>query len=607
MSKIINYKSDFKLVECFRDSSLLKVPFKFTYYTKSIKYSYTVSYNGTDYINCNPTLDNRLMVIFDNHDLKVGQLKVKREFFLNDKDFQDGIHYLISEECLDIFLDKNVISECDEVTSKVQTYYHVLDIKTSPDLYYTNGTIGISDSFKNSKQDTILDLDTIRSNANKGATALQKVPSEYITESELNSKGYLTTHQDISHLANKSDIPTKVSQFINDSGYVTDDELSTAIADGSITTEKIAPKSVTAEQLSFATVEPIEVGTAGDSSLAILTKSGTEKTLLVPSALSLLMDENGDVVTFKTINGQPILGSGNIDIESGSGGPTEILNGSVTMKKLGADVIEEINNKQPRLASGVNISPINGHSLLSGENIQINGLDSSFIKTIGDRIFRFNGFMEADYIYESVENVSENDIYFQQSTNKFFAAKPTKDIVGDIFYYITGSSHTSYGIVTDYIASYDTYPMAYSDSYGFVRCDGRNIYINTTIPEEYQYKASRAYRLVGNTYRYFIWNSNGQLTEAFNIFRYSYKFKIGDNITDIDYLYDASFRNIFIDASKKSYEWKDGKLVNADVVVRKSELPTKVSQLTNDSGYSTKDEVAIAIANAITNTLNTEV
>ena len=31
MSKIINYKSDFKLVECFRDPSLLKVPFRFNY------------------------------------------------------------------------------------------------------------------------------------------------------------------------------------------------------------------------------------------------------------------------------------------------------------------------------------------------------------------------------------------------------------------------------------------------------------------------------------------------------------------------------------------------------------------------------------------------
>ncbi len=42
------------------------------------------------------------------------------------------------------------------------------------------------------KQDTISDLDTIRSCATLGATALQAVPSEYVTESELEAKKYLT-------------------------------------------------------------------------------------------------------------------------------------------------------------------------------------------------------------------------------------------------------------------------------------------------------------------------------------------------------------------------------------------------------------------------------
>lgn len=50
---------------------------------------------------------------------------------------------------------------------------------------------------------------------------ITSIPSEYITESELNAKGYLTQHQDISHLAPKSSIPTKVSQLANDSNYLT--------------------------------------------------------------------------------------------------------------------------------------------------------------------------------------------------------------------------------------------------------------------------------------------------------------------------------------------------------------------------------------------------
>ena len=51
-----------------------------------------------------------------------------------------------------------------------------------------------------SKQDKIDDLDSIRSNASKGATALQSVPSDYVTETELNNKGYLTEHQSIKTL-----------------------------------------------------------------------------------------------------------------------------------------------------------------------------------------------------------------------------------------------------------------------------------------------------------------------------------------------------------------------------------------------------------------------
>ena len=45
------------------------------------------------------------------------------------------------------------------------------------------------------KQDTISDLADIRSGAALGKTALQSVPSEYVTESELTQKGYATTSQ----------------------------------------------------------------------------------------------------------------------------------------------------------------------------------------------------------------------------------------------------------------------------------------------------------------------------------------------------------------------------------------------------------------------------
>ena len=79
----------------------------------------------------------------------------------------------------------------------------------------------------NNKQDIITDIDVIRDGASKGATALQAVPAEYVTETELNDKGYATqswvegknyinAHQDISHLATKDEL----------SGYVNVDDYS---------------------------------------------------------------------------------------------------------------------------------------------------------------------------------------------------------------------------------------------------------------------------------------------------------------------------------------------------------------------------------------------
>ena len=52
---------------------------------------------------------------------------------------------------------------------------------------------------------------------------LTEIPSEYVTETELEAKGYLTEHQSLAEYAKKSDIPDV-------SGYVTDTELNTAIS-----------------------------------------------------------------------------------------------------------------------------------------------------------------------------------------------------------------------------------------------------------------------------------------------------------------------------------------------------------------------------------------
>ena len=75
---------------------------------------------------------------------------------------------------------------------------------------------------------------------------ITSIPSEYITESELNAKGYLTQHQDISHLAPKTSIPTKVSQLANDSNYLT------SIPSNYITEAELEAKNYLTEHQSLA-------------------------------------------------------------------------------------------------------------------------------------------------------------------------------------------------------------------------------------------------------------------------------------------------------------------------------------------------------------------
>ena len=49
--------------------------------------------------------------------------------------------------------------------------------------------------------------------------------SGFITDTELDSKGYLTEHQDLSEYAKTKDIPTKVSELENDSGFITEEDI----------------------------------------------------------------------------------------------------------------------------------------------------------------------------------------------------------------------------------------------------------------------------------------------------------------------------------------------------------------------------------------------
>lgn len=97
----INYQSDFKIIERLMPDA----PFRFTYYVAKDKGSVTAEYDGQSYSGCFVDGD-RLIVPVDGGTLGIGNVRVKREYFLDDKAFADGVCDLVSVEGTDIELGR---------------------------------------------------------------------------------------------------------------------------------------------------------------------------------------------------------------------------------------------------------------------------------------------------------------------------------------------------------------------------------------------------------------------------------------------------------------------------------------------------------------------
>lgn len=165
--RFINFKSDFKVYERFQDgTSVASAPFRFTYYI-SMNSKYVAEFDGSEFTNCHLSEDGQLVIPFENHNLGIGEIMVDREYFLNDTDFKDGKCNLVSTERTHIVLHNGATDDLGKIEVALQPYYHVV-----------------------------------------------------------NGGGQLP---DLSEYAKRDEIPTKTSQLVNDSGYVTREEVTEAI------------------------------------------------------------------------------------------------------------------------------------------------------------------------------------------------------------------------------------------------------------------------------------------------------------------------------------------------------------------------------------------
>ena len=126
----------------------------------------------------------------------------------------------------------NRLSEFEKVFDKKQDKLKFDDTPTSgsKNVVYSDG---IYNAIKNNKPDLSdyakkSDLEGLASEQwvdDKGYLTEHQSLEGYVTESELNGKGYLTEHQSLTDYAKKSDIPSieglATEQWVNDKGYIT--------------------------------------------------------------------------------------------------------------------------------------------------------------------------------------------------------------------------------------------------------------------------------------------------------------------------------------------------------------------------------------------------
>lgn len=260
------------------------------------------------------------------------------------------------------------------------------------------------------KQDAIADLDAIRSGAEKGATALQSIPSEYVTETELTAKGYATTsalNDKVDKVSGKQlsteDFTTALKTKLE--GLSNYDDTSIQNAVNSLTTQinTLVSGDASAAIESFNEIIAFLNGVEDSESLDSIIASNEQQ-------IAAKQDKLVSGTNIKTINGESILGEGNIvvnvdtsslatkeeltsltnemianeevhagaynDLNTRLNELSENVQGETVTKEEFNAAIEGVNNgisaKQDVLVSGTNIKTINNESILGIGNIEIN-------------------------------------------------------------------------------------------------------------------------------------------------------------------------------------------------------------------------------------------
>lgn len=247
------------------------------------------------------------------------------------------------------------------------------------------------------------------------------------------------------YIKNKPNVPSKTSDLINDSGYITNytetDPIFTASPAHNITDKDITNwnnKSNFSGSYNDLTDKPViptvptNVG-AFTNDVGYLTEE-TDPTVpshvknITQNDITAWNEKQNALVSgtnIKTINNQSVLGEGNLDIDVSVEETDPIFTQSVAAT-IDDENIGYWNNKQEKLVSGTNIKTINGYSVLGGGNIIIGegGVVATDVEINGATITS-NG--SANIIADGV---------YDPETNKIATESTVEAAIGDLIDYV---------------------------------------------------------------------------------------------------------------------------------------------------------------------------
>ena len=193
----------------------------------------------------------------------------------------------------------------------------------------------------------------------------------------------VATSGSFNDLLDKPVIPTKTSELTNDSGFLTEHQpLKTINGESLVGTGniEIGGGSGTQVQSDWAETNTESVSYIKNKpTLSIVATSGSFNDLLdkptIPTKTSELTNDSGFLTeqTLKTINGESLVGTGNITIEGFSGDYNDLTNKPSIPTKT-----SELTNDSGFLTEYQPLKTINGESIVGTGNIEISGFSGSY-------------------------------------------------------------------------------------------------------------------------------------------------------------------------------------------------------------------------------------